>query len=189
MAQAIAGVPVQMVSGVRVQAKGEAVVTSWQREPPFVCVRMDGMLVMANHQGIASSHGQSDPMMHLMKYPGSVKDPQEKINQFIGNMQNMQAGSYQAVEAQGGIDINNLNRAELVAYIMDEFGIECDDPKLWPATKIRAKIEDERAEVIIAQNARLARVKASEAKDEEAPAPSKTTLRVPNKGQSAGIGA
>ena len=169
--------------------KQEPVVNSFQREKPFLCVRGDGMLVSGNTNTITSSHQQGDPMMHLMRYPGDIKDPPEKIRAFLDGMASPEQ-IHAALEA-GPRDINRMDRNALVAHIMDEFGIDCTDPKLFPAAKIRAMIQDEQDKVEQAQAARAAN-KAAQVQAQgqvnsaigAAPPPAK-----PAKGLASGIGA
>jgi hypothetical protein len=144
----------QVAGEPKFHRKQSSVAHSWEREKPFLLVRADGMLCWGNHQTLASSLQQSDPAMHLMRYPGSIKDPQEKIQAFLDGMSNPEHAAYNMAAVRG--DITNMTRDELVLYAMDEYGLDCEDRKLYPAVKIRELIEHEREEIAERQAAKVA---------------------------------
>jgi NAD(P)-dependent dehydrogenase (short-subunit alcohol dehydrogenase family) len=112
------------------------VTKNYQPEAQRLCVREDGYLCMANTMGINASMGNSG--MTLRPYPGSVSDPPEVIQAFLKGTSTEGSIDRAALEA-GRFNFDNMSRAELCDFAMDEWGFDLNYLKTAHATREMVK--------------------------------------------------
>jgi hypothetical protein len=97
----------------------------------MLLVRDDGMLCMGNEDIL-----QLNPRLRI--YHGKVSDPPDVIEAFLRGQEAIKWGA--PVADPTAVDITRMSSQELVAYALDEFGLQLD-PKIEYANALVAVIQ------------------------------------------------
>lgn len=113
----------------------------YKPEPGMLCVREDGYLCMANKMAIEQSMTAGSG--RLRPYPGKVTDSPDVVQTFLRGSapKDIAATPLQEAMERGTVNIDMLDRGQLIEYGMDELGLDLTKGKL-SAVEMREKIRE-----------------------------------------------